>query len=280
MQYFNLFDVSNSLLNYANYGKARGLLIAHRHGIPVSSDGWICTTPNDTTNKNTFSSYESKFLCRPDAPMGKGNYLPRGRDLDASDIPLFCEEVQRICKEAIILIFKHPSFQLTGKYIPRYQASGGVVAIIDKSYKIDIEFVGIGFDVGEITRGKDVHTSISIPITELNEEIDTLFRYNKINVIGRRSEISQENYALSRQLRILELTTQLGEKNKIIDRCIPQLPQKLSFALFKKIFQNCIEPVLWSNDSTLGNICGIMMNLYSNHIYPFELWTPMRSMLK
>jgi len=210
--------------------------------------------------------------------MGMGNQLPRGRDLKAEDIPLFCGEVQKICNEAVILVFEHPSIKLTGRYIPRYQVSGGIMAIIDKRGNIDIEFVGAGFDVGEITRGKQVHTSISIPFKEAYERLNYLFRLNRLNLIGRRYDISEEKYIVSRQLRINELKTCLGEdKYKDIEKYIPQNRPILSLSLFKKVFQNCIESVLYSDDPELGDVCGIMMNIYETRIYVFEIWKPIRS---
>lgn len=274
MQYFDLNNTNNILeAKYSHYGKSSGLIFAHKLNLSVSTYGWVCSSINDSID---LPDFEDRYLCRPDAPKGMGNRLPRGKDLKAIEIISFMKEIKNISDYGIILIFKHPSLDLLGQYIPRYQTFGGATVVIDKKKDVTIEFVGPGFDVGDLTRGKDVHTSVVIPIEDIFEKPSRLYRYNFKNILGRRFDISEKQYRHSRRQRTTELKSKLGESQNI-DKYIPDKPTYLSLRTFKSIFVNCIEPILFSNDPRLNRIFGIMMNLYGNNLYVFEIWSPERN---
>lgn len=274
MQYYNLtYNKAFIDLHNFHYGKISGLLLAHRHHLPVPNFFWICSFKDCSCN---LPKSKNKYLCRPDAPRGKGNNLPRGRDLAEHEIPLFFKEVTKICSEAIILIFQHPSLSLTGSYIPRYQADGGATILINKEEDVTIEFVGKGFDVGDITRGKTVHTSLSIPIAYVFERYRHLYRNNLKGIVGNRFDITSELYNISRTKRITELKSDIGEKHSF-ENDIPLVENTLSYKQFKTIFTECVEPIILSNDPVLNHIFGIMMNIYKGHLYIFEIWNSSRN---
>ncbi len=281
MKAFNLDDPNNILRKqYSQYGKANGLLLAHSIGLPVSTTGWVChETFSVPDKKDDLLALNSKVLCRPDAPIGYGNKLPRGRDLYFQDASSFRDNVRGIVKDAIVLVFPSPSICLVGKFVPRHQISGGLMVIIDKiRNELLIEFVGKGFDVGDITRGLHIHTSISIPLHDINGSENHLFFLNRKNLTGTRRDIEQDKYDLSRANRIRELRTKLGENNYDIEQDIPISKPSLDIRTFRKLLQKCIFPVLYSSEARqLGNIYGVMINLYGTQFYVFELWQPIRS---
>ena len=274
MQYFDLNRNTASLISeYSHYGKVSGLLLAHLHHLPVPTIFWICSFKDCSYN---LPKSNIKYLCRPDAPKGKGNNLPRGRDLAELEILSFFKKMTQICSEAIILIFQHPSISLTGSYIPRYQVDGGATVIINKEEDVTIEFVGKGFDVGDITRGKTVHTSLSIPIAYVFERYRHLYRYNLKGLIGNRFDISFELYRISRMKRITELQSDLGEKHSC-ENDIPLRENTLSYHHFKTLFVQCVEPIILSTDPVFDHIFGIMLNIYKGHPYIFEIWNSSRN---
>lgn len=274
MNYFDLNNKNNILeTKYSHYGKTNGLLFAHKLKLPVSTYGWVCSSINDSID---LPDFKNRYLCRPDAPKGMGNKLPRGKDLKAVEIISFMKEIKNISEDGIILIFKHPTLELFGQYIPRYQSFGGATVVINKKKDVTIEFVGSGFDVGDLTRGKTVHTSVVIPIEDIFEKQSRLYRYNFKNILGTRFDIPEKQYRHSRKERITELKSKLGESQNI-DKYIPVKPNYLSLGMFKSIFVTCIEPILFSNDPRLNKVFGIMMNIYRNNLYVFEIWNAERN---
>ena len=277
MQKFNLEnDLGYLKTEFPNYGKLSGLIRAHLYNLPVPTIFWICSANDFSTN---LPESKTKYLCRPDAPIGKGNNLPRGRDLYKNEIPFFFRQVSQICSEAIVLVFHHPSIFLTGSYIPRCQIEGGATVTISRKEGVTIEYVGRGFDVGDITRGRTVHTSITIPINNVFDGYHYLYRYNLRGIIGDRFDISSEHYAISRIERIKELQNDLGE-NLGCESDIPLIENTLIYKTFKTIFKRCVEPIVCSNDSNFHEIFGIMLNVYSGRLYIFEIWDTSRNIGK
>lgn len=78
----------------------------------------------------------------------------RGRDVKLDDINNYLKEVKRCTEDGVILMSKHPSTMLTGHYTPRYKTNGAIMVVFEKEDRILIDYVGPGFDVGDITRGK------------------------------------------------------------------------------------------------------------------------------
>ena len=74
---------------------------------------------------------------------------------------------------------KHPSTMLTGHYTPRYKTNGAIMVVFEKNDKILIDYVGPGFDVGDITRGKTVHTALEIPWDSIYEKLYIMIKMLK-----------------------------------------------------------------------------------------------------
>lgn len=277
MRYFDLDKRDNELLNYINYGKSNGLIAAFKNNFPVSTTGWICTSSSNTVSEIPKSFLHNKFLCRPDAPSGLCSKLPRGIDLTLEQVLVFCENIQLKVSNAIVLVFIHPSILLTGRYIPRYSLSGGVMVMVDKNDSVTIEYVGKGFDVGEITRGRHVHTSIKIPFSVLYEVLEIQSdRWNNIKSITWEN-ISSDQYLQSRYFRIQELRNLLEKETNInFDEIIQLEIPGISCDILNSIMK-LIKPILLSNSKRLGNTFGIMINLYENMPYVFEIYKPARS---
>ncbi len=211
-------------------------------------------------------------LCRPDAPIGNGNLLPRGFDVDPQLIPEKLKNIQGICKEAVLLVLKHPSIELTGKYIPRYKTSGASMTIVNSGESINIEFVGPGFDAGELTRGKTVHSSLVIPWCELGEKAAHIIRDSY--ALGLSYNMSDYDYKISREERIKELL-RTGISENDLSSNIPMNVQRCTLDILKKVLI-VVEKTIFS-ETDFGKTYGIIMNFYEDNIYVFEVWQPLRS---
>lgn len=260
---------------YSEYGKLHGLILAREHELPTTNQLWIYDDINTSIDDSNLPGDE-KFICRPDAPMGTGNALPRGKDLYPEDIGTFYKSIRNKVKDAVIVVLRNPSCEIYGKYVPRYQVDGAAMVVVSPQNRLDIEFVGKGFDVGELTRGKSVHTCISLPWEAVEENPLKIMWQNKMKVLGGRRDIKTEDYQIQRQERLAELK-RLGEYSADIETSVPETPEALTPAMFQRIYNECILKTLMSDHPELKGDYGIMMNIYDTRIYVFEIWRPKRS---
>jgi hypothetical protein len=275
------FDLSESssykyLSKLSNiYGKIKGYLLSTEYDLPSSKKGFII---HERISKELVKKLndEDIYLCRADAPYGYGKYLPRGKDLKLNNINIYINEIKRISKDAIIICLKHPSHILADRYIPRYKTQGAINIAFNVNENIIIEFVGIGFDVGDITRGKEVHDSIIIKWCERFSNPYDIFLFK--NIYRYEYFISQGLYSKSRNNRIYELSQKLNESElNDINMTIPLVPQRINYELFSKIYYSCIDSILSRNIKKLGDKFSILINLYDYNLYVFEIWQMMRS---
>jgi hypothetical protein len=275
---FNLRDGKGVrvLEKYSHYGKVRGFLVAHKCGLPVSQEGFLLTDIHSELGDVINDEDYHVAMCRPDAPIGKGTGLPRGNDLAPEAISSFLSETRHICKEAIIIAFKHPSIELLGEYIPRYQTSGAAIALINVGENIIIEYVGLGFDAGDITRGRTVHTSILVPWHQRYSKPYEVLRLARMS--NAIHYISDGNYSKCREQRITDLLEDLGEKPyEEVAAAIPSSASKLTPKMFSNIYENCVNKLLYVDTKFLGDRFAIMMNIYGHKIHVFEVYLPQRS---
>ncbi len=272
---FNESPISNDVDALMCFGKVRGLLKGASAGLPVAQRGYLVTDEDDDINVIVEDTDFSNVVCRPDAPIGKGNNLPRGRDVEVTEILSFLKEIRKICKDAVLLVLKSPSVEAVGRYIPRYAVDGGAMVIVHKGSNVTYEYVGAGFDVGDITRGKTVHSRVEVPWDLRNDKEASIFWQTKL--LGGREDISHAGYVVSRQERINELQNKFNFDEVLLQKHISRQRPSLTLNTFRCL-NRVVQPVLHSGVD-FGNHYGIMMNIYESHPYVFELWLPSRSSL-
>ena len=152
---FDLNRKNSDLYKYSSYRKCAGLLLANDLRLPVVKRGAIIdhAIVEGMEQEQLTAALGSVVLCRPDAPAGLWHHLPRGRDLEVVEISKFYSECNRSERTAILLCMQHPSVLFTGTYKQRYEVSGGVCIRFDWLNSVLVEYVGPGFDVGELSRG-------------------------------------------------------------------------------------------------------------------------------
>ena len=264
---------------FMKYGKYKGWSLCKKFHLPAIDRVFVINhsiSENDVTLRKILG--KEPLLCRPDAPVGHGNNLIRGRDVRFDELNSFYNEVKQCNNEGVILVSRHPSTIVAGHYIPRYLTNGAIMVIFEKNHQIVIEYVGPGFDVGDISRGKTVHSSIKIPWELVYEKSSHIFWYAK-QIFNGFSQITAEEYSVSRKRRIEELRYSLGENAAIIEYSIPRDVPVLSYDLFKKTIDECVNKILFSPYTLPTQPFGAMMNLYENKLCVFELWNIERSQI-
>ncbi len=265
----------------SKYGKLKGWDICNSLGLPSFGDVYILSDYIDVNNPKIKELFgQEPLLCRTDAPIGQGYKMIRGRDVKLDNINSYLSEVKKCSKDGIILMSKHPSTMLTGHYTPRYKTNGAIMAVFEKEDRILIDYVGPGFDVGDITRGKTIHTAISIPWDSIHEK--PIHNYKDARMIGEGLfQITDEQYQVSRNNRIKELTLNLKEQEiDEIEDSIPKETPKLDYKLFKQLCDECIDKIIYGNFQMPSKPFGIMMNIYEDKFCVFEVWNIERSISK
>lgn len=265
----------DSLLgHYATYGKLEGWQRALRLGLPVSEVGFLCTSPSAALLPIPPSTV---LLCRPDAPPGLGQALPRGRDLRPHQVSYFVEEVQALEPSAVVVAFLHPSLQFTGAYLPRYRTSGAATILRLQGAWI-VEYVGPGYDVGDLTRGAAVHVSLRIPSEALADSASSILRYARA-LPGNFRQISPCAYSECRARRISTLIKHLHEDAaQDIRSAIPTEPPVLSLSLLRSL-QDIIWRLAYRLEQPLfRQYETLLLNIYPGpSVHAFEIWQPHRS---
>lgn len=254
----------NDQRNIAKYGKAYGTVLLHK---------WL---PNICRTRNlfVFDSYEDYkkieeqlpeiFVCRADAKVG--------------DIPTFRVEGTLMRKEGV------------AEYIKRVKQSNpnGVVLCTDNEEwtrekirtdgafnvyfyvgeKISIDFLGKGFDMGAITKGKESHEVWNI------DWDDILFvKPNGTMNQYRDYIISQEKYLESARRRI-EYLLQIGYTREQIKGKIPKYYIPMQPSLKEKILDEIIfkiyEQIEHLTHAGLKSF-GVQGMIIDGELYPIEI---------
>lgn len=267
---FNLEKQSLGIFNFLSFRKCRGLALAWSYDLPVVKQGVIIDTPlteeDEITLQEAFGLYP--LLCRPDAPIGKWTHLPKGRDCTVTQINAFYKECLRENPNSILLCFKSPSVYFTKKRIPRYSVSGGVNILIEWYKCIVIDYVGPGFDVGELTRGCNCsHQSFFVPWNYIHYPPNQIFT-DSIN-----NHISQDAYINARDHRINTLASTFGYDITSVKQCIPQESVKMPRSIFLTIWKECISKIVKKVHYLHSmNDLVILVNLYEEKLHVIEVW--------
>lgn len=265
--------------DYVNtYGKVNGWALCKKLGLPTFSQMYIISDYIDESDATLADAFGTDpLLCRTDAPWGYGNMLPRGRNITIFQINNFLKEIKRRVPKGVLLICVNPYNLNSNRIIPRYKIDGGIFVLFEFD-RVLIEHVGPGFDVGDITRGKSVHNRIIIPNSMIHDRPYEIFKYSKINFPENFYSISPRDYKIAKINREQELVEVLNEqdfsiaKNEIPDSALP-----FTLEMFKKLYQECIAKVIYSN-IIIEKPFGIMMNIYNNSFCVFEVWQKRRSL--
>lgn len=276
----NIIEIDISENNYytSSYGKVNGWVLCKKLGLPTFSKLYMVKDYIDVCEDSILSTFgKSPLLCRTDAPWGHGNKLPRGRNVTVMQINNFLKEIKQCTSKGVVLIYKNPYGLDKQEIIPRYELDGGIFVLFEFD-RILVEHVGKGFDVGDITRGKTVHNSIVIPNCIMYDTPYEIFKYSKVIFPDNFYTISSKDYKNDKINRENELVYVLNEQSySTTKNKIPDFVQPLTLDLFKKIYQECIEKVIYT-DVVLRKPFGIMMNLFHDVFCIFEVWQERRSL--
>lgn len=266
---FDIYESGTSILEqYKSYRKCQGFCKSYLYGLPIVPRGVVINEAlSDTEILKIKNVLGNTLMCRPDAPINNWYNLPRGRELKIEDINSFLRECKEKNEEAILLCFQFPSVYFTGKYMQRYERTGAFNVVIDWEKGIYIEFVGKGFDGGELTKGKNrYHAKVDIPWHLVNWPSYFVLDFASVETI------SKHEYDISRRLRV-EFLKDLRYNLTEVNKSIPKVPTPLSKQMFASLFKNCITNVLRGRKNFNRKApTMLLIELFETKFYVVEVW--------
>lgn len=254
---------------YENYRKFLGLKRAYLYDLPVVPKGSVVSDYLLSSDVESIREHlGDSVFCRFDAPANKWYGLPRGQDIKVDDINIMLSKVKKTNPSAVLLCFAEPSQHFLGKIVERPYISGGLSILIDWNKSIVIEYVGQGFDAGDLTRGSNgYHCCIVIPWEVSGWPVEFMWDHLRVQ------NISSAEYSVSRQHRV-DILESMGYSKVELENCIPSAAvPKMDINLFKIIFEKCISKVVkYPGDFDTNHPTVIMANIYGEKIHVVEIW--------
>lgn len=238
----------------ARFGKTKGYVLGLEAGLSVSENAWLYTGETDIGLDDGV-----RYICRPDGPMGVIVGMPRGRTLAPSQFPDFLTEIRRIDSDAALLILEMPTDPSSGRPIDRIDLDGAFVASVE-GRELFFEFVGPGFDAGDITRGSCAHLSY-------NCDVDAVFSATSWDNFTPTFVTSENEYAQSVEDRRNFLLNHGGD-----ERLLSNIPSKMpvlgSFD-FRPTCRLLKKLVRFSRQHRTD--AGLIANIFRGKYYIFEI---------
>lgn len=254
----------------SSFGKLRGQSFAARVGLPVQTDGVLLVEPSAWRRCSLTDA--PVVFCRPDAPLGVVLNLPRGRDLGSEHVPEFLEQLKLLDRRVALICSLHPSIDFAGSLVPRYRLRGAAMVLVEHGIGCMVEYVGPGFDAGDITRGRCVHTSLTLPwgcLVEQPIEQPYLSR-----ALGLEWQVSESAYLDQRDRRLEDLEELCPGAADEARVEVPEVATALTGHLYRILFDSCIFPLMLRPD--VGSQLGCLVNVYGNRPHAVELLLPER----
>jgi hypothetical protein len=266
---FNEDNFKQELRRYVTYRKCFGLLTANMCYLPIVKSGFVVSGDFDEQIIPYLKNkYGNIIMCRTDAPFNAWQNISRGRDIEIEDIrEHYINMYNSVSTQIVLLCFQHPAVYFTGEFIERWAISGGATVLIIWGEQIIIEYVGKGFDVGDLTRGVNLpHQRFSIPWSIRNNDFDRIWELMCVECIKKN------DYTLSRKSRIGAMQ-KMGYEQKTVETNIPQVFTPIQSDIFQDLYNKCVRPVLNKKSLFLEeNSITILVNIYENAFHVFEIW--------
>lgn len=206
---------------------------------------------------------------RCDSPRGLDARLPGGQTFHRSKVDNYIKKVKSAVPDAVIIL--EDMKQDTNE---RIHTQGGLNLDIKIGSNVYIDYVGPGFDCGELCKGKAAHEVWNIPWDEVPFIKDSAMEKFKV------FKINQKEYTETMKKRIDFLLNIYPDRKEEIFKAIP----KNFIGITKNIFKNVIDELLiclWLQQEELINdklnSFGVETNILKNErIIPMEIAIPDR----
>lgn len=261
---------------FGDFRKVRGQLLADKFNLPPKVRKGVILNSEDLGTDFEMPALTPLITCRIDLPPSAKSqqYLLRGKNVTPEKVKDYLEEIMKLNNEAILICLEDSTVVTTGRYLPRWEYSGGATTMVDlKNRQAALEFVGPGFDASYLTRGKCVHHSFMMPFDLMKTPVSRLFDFNN-RLDGRIYYRSDDSaYSVSRAERIDDLARYLTVDTdvKTLEESIPTTLPELQKEVWEEIYQSCLLPLV-NGPKAPSALFGASINIYEGKPYVFEVW--------
>lgn len=194
-------------------------------------------------------------------PENNQHYGIEGRFAKRTDVEEYVKRVKKKNPKGVVVCIDTEEW--THEKIKTDGAFNVYIQLYDKVY---IDYLGKGFDMGAITKGKEVHESWSIDWKDV-----VFLTPNNLNK-ERIHLISQEDYLESAKRRLIHLLN-IGYTSEEIKGKIPRNYFPMSLAIREMLIDNIIIP-LYCREGKLKEAgltsFGVQGMIIDNELFPIE----------
>lgn len=259
----NLIEINfDNYILYSEYEKLSGYMMCKLCELNTFKKMYIVKDYINEDDMEKFDELGGRLLmCRSDAPFGHRSKLLRGRDLYINQLNSYLKELRNCCGRSIIIFSPYDEIGIEQN---RFKGTEAITVLIEWQKSIVIEYVNNGFDAGEMTRGKGIHSHLFCEWSEINKLKD--YDY----VIQQVKNIGIEEYKKQRDVRVMELGKNSNYSKGEINRMIPMSPKPLAKEIVKKLYQQVLRN-LFKYEYMFKNNITVISNIYNDKIYACEI---------
>ncbi|MBR6964852.1 hypothetical protein IKH83_00865 [Candidatus Saccharibacteria bacterium] len=260
--------------NPKDYNKARGVMLLKKY-LPEVAPFEKMAIISSAEEWETIRSQFGKFVVqRVDFPIGMSTKCSfAGTSGYPDDLPRALKMVQAENPNGVILVMDTKETT-----VPRYLYDGGFNAVFSTNKSVTIDFVGKGFDGGELTKGLAVHEHFEIPWKEV------LFIRNRADILRISGtfyrHVYTDKYAEQRKARVEFLIKQCGYEKELVEAHIPKNFKPLYNYLISDFMENIVVPLVTKAPEMSRvdglKIFGVQGNFVRGKVQPFEIFIPDR----
>lgn len=220
----------------SEYGKAKGFLLAKRYGLPTYSNFYIVENEKDLNELLIKFDSQNKFCMRSDTKIGNTPIGVGGRNGDRETIYEYLREIEQKSKElhtkGVAIIYWN-----NGRFCSTFETDGCFYLDFVTGKKLNIDYIGKGWDGSVLSHGTACHESYSIPWE------DILFFSNKNRLQYRQKIIGNQQYNEQRRLRINEIHKRFNLSIEQCEKAIPETYLGINIDYFKQVINQVIVPM-------------------------------------
>lgn len=230
------YNNAEDIRKMANYGKARGFLLAKRYKLPSFSNYYIIQSQQDIISMLERHPNQEEFCMRADTKIGCKPISVEGRNGTRSTIKDFYKEIEEKASgtnsEGVALIYWSD-----GEFCHSHETEGSFYLDFCSGKKLLIDYVGKGWDGSVLSHGSVCHESFSIPWNDI-----LLFEWKNKNKY-RVKRVSEAEYQEQKTRRVYQLVSKNILSQEEAEKAIPSSYQGISKSNFDELVEKVMFPM-------------------------------------
>lgn len=246
----------------AQYGKAYGTVLLSKWLPQISKTKNLFILDSYDEFKKIENRLPEIFTCRADAKTGEPATLGvEGNFVRKNDVSEYIKRVKQSNPNGVVLCIDTEDGTQE-----KVKTDGAFNVYLQMNDKVFIDFLGKGFDMGAITKGKENHESFVIDWDEI-----LFVTPNKMNKY-RNNIISDEKYIESARRRLQHLIN-IGYKREDIKGKIPRTYHPMPLSIKEMLLDEIILPLYTQKEDLIRqglDSFGVQGMILDGKLFPIE----------